>query len=58
MLLVPAAMQLLGRANWWLPGWLDRILPRVHVEGAADRGAPEPPQPPEPRRQPVLEPAG
>jgi putative drug exporter of the RND superfamily len=46
MLLVPAAMQLLGRANWWLPGWLDRVLPRVQVEGADDHGAgaPEPPR--------------
>jgi putative drug exporter of the RND superfamily len=58
MVLVPAAMQLLGRANWWLPGWLDRILPPVRVEGADDHGAaPEPPAA-GPRRQPVLEPAG
>jgi RND superfamily putative drug exporter len=28
LVLVPALMELLGRANWWLPGWLDRILPR------------------------------
>jgi uncharacterized membrane protein YdfJ with MMPL/SSD domain len=28
LVLVPAIMELLGRANWWLPGWLDRILPR------------------------------
>jgi RND superfamily putative drug exporter len=27
MVLVPAAMTLMGRANWWLPGWLDRLLP-------------------------------
>jgi uncharacterized membrane protein YdfJ with MMPL/SSD domain len=27
LVLVPAIMELLGRANWWLPGWLDRILP-------------------------------
>ncbi|MFB9366986.1 MMPL family transporter [Kitasatospora albolonga] len=27
MVLVPATMTLLGRANWWLPGWLDRLLP-------------------------------
>jgi RND superfamily putative drug exporter len=27
MLLVPAIMQLLGRANWWLPAWLERLLP-------------------------------
>ena len=32
--LVPAVMHLLGRANWWLPAWLDRILPRLHVEPA------------------------
>jgi RND superfamily putative drug exporter len=30
--LVPAVMHRLGNANWWLPGWLDRILPRLHVE--------------------------
>jgi RND superfamily putative drug exporter len=30
--LVPAAMHMLGRANWWLPAWLDRLLPRFHVE--------------------------
>jgi RND superfamily putative drug exporter len=33
--LVPAVMHMLGRANWWLPGWLDRALPRLHVEPAA-----------------------
>lgn len=33
MLLVPATMELLGDRNWWLPGWLDRGLPNVHVEG-------------------------
>jgi RND superfamily putative drug exporter len=35
MVLVPATMALLGRANWWLPGWLDNILPHLTVEGAA-----------------------
>jgi RND superfamily putative drug exporter len=30
--LVPATMELLGRANWWLPAWLDRRLPRFAVE--------------------------
>ena len=29
MVLVPALMQLFGRANWWIPAWLDRRLPRV-----------------------------
>jgi RND superfamily putative drug exporter len=36
MLLVPATMELLGDANWWLPKWLDRILPNVHIEGEKD----------------------
>ena len=35
MLLVPATMELLGRRNWWLPGWLDRILPDLRIEGSA-----------------------
>jgi RND superfamily putative drug exporter len=34
LLLVPATMRLLGDANWWLPGWLDRILPNLDIEGA------------------------
>jgi RND superfamily putative drug exporter len=34
MVLVPATMSLLGRANWWLPTWLDRILPHLDLEGA------------------------
>ncbi len=32
MVLVPAIMQLVGRANWWIPRWLDRALPRVAFE--------------------------
>ena len=32
MVLVPAVMQLMGRANWWIPRWLDRALPRVGIE--------------------------
>ena len=35
MLLMPALMHLLGKSAWWLPRWLDRILPNVDVEGAA-----------------------
>ncbi len=31
-LLVPALMHMLGGANWWLPGWLDRRLPRISIE--------------------------
>jgi RND superfamily putative drug exporter len=33
MVLVPATMELLGDRNWWLPSWLDRLLPNIHVEG-------------------------
>ena len=36
MVLVPATMELLGKANWWLPGWLDRVVPRISVEAAPD----------------------
>ncbi|TPW77527.1 MMPL family transporter [Schumannella soli] len=35
LLLMPALMHLLGRAAWWFPRWLDRIVPDVDVEGAA-----------------------
>jgi len=34
MLLVPATMELLGAKNWWLPAWLDRLLPTLNVEGS------------------------
>ena len=33
MVLVPATMELLGARNWWMPKWLDRVLPRLNVEG-------------------------
>jgi uncharacterized membrane protein YdfJ with MMPL/SSD domain len=32
MVLVPAAMELFGKVNWWLPGWLDRLLPGLRLE--------------------------
>lgn len=35
MLVVPATMELLGARNWWIPKWLDRVLPRLNVEGPA-----------------------
>ena len=41
MLLVPATMELLGDRNWWLPRWLDRVLPKIDVEGHADAPAHE-----------------
>ncbi|HET6952137.1 MAG TPA: MMPL family transporter [Acidimicrobiales bacterium] len=42
MVLVPATMELLGDRNWWLPRWLDRLLPRVDVEGEAVVPGPAP----------------
>ncbi|MBX5443362.1 MAG: MMPL family transporter [Solirubrobacteraceae bacterium] len=45
-LLVPAVMALLGRAAWWMPAWLGRLLPRIDLEG--EGGLPQ--QPPAPGR--------
>ena len=36
MVLVPATMELLGAKNWWIPKWIDRLLPRIDVEGHSD----------------------
>jgi putative drug exporter of the RND superfamily len=69
MLLVPATMELLGARNWWIPAWLDRIVPRLSVEGTdqpADAPAPAPvspvspaePVPAEPVPAEPVEPAG
>ena len=41
MLLVPATMALLGRGNWWIPQWLDRVLPNLNVEGESPTSAAE-----------------
>ena len=60
MLLVPATMELLGAKNWWIPRWLDRLLPKVNIEtphhrpdlppvGSTAATLPEP----DPRPQPV-----
>ena len=40
VVLVPATMKLMGDANWWIPGWLNRILPTIDIEG--EGGLPEP----------------
>ncbi|HKJ35998.1 MAG TPA: MMPL family transporter, partial [Solirubrobacterales bacterium] len=40
-LLVPAIMELLGERAWWLPGWLDRLLPTLHIEGPAEESGEE-----------------
>jgi RND superfamily putative drug exporter len=54
LVLVPATMELLGDRNWWLPKWLDRILPTVHVESSGeDDDLSEPPSaPPTEEREP------
>ncbi len=46
MLLVPALMELLGKVNWWLPGWLDRIIPRLEIERAPASAGQRPVTPP------------
>ena len=53
LLIIPAVMHLLGDAAWWLPKWLDRILPNVDVEGASlERTHPvHPTDEPEPSRR-------
>ncbi|MGH2475886.1 MAG: MMPL family transporter, partial [Candidatus Limnocylindrales bacterium] len=60
MLLVPATMELLGDRNWWLPRWLDRLLPRLDGEGgpgaAEPRPTEEPTEEPEPAPQLVSQP--
>lgn len=40
MTLVPAVLALAGRGAWWLPAWLDRILPDLDVEGTSLQKAP------------------
>ena len=47
MILVPATMTLMGDANWWLPGWLDRLLPTIDTDGGA--GLPDPGLEPDPQ---------
>jgi RND superfamily putative drug exporter len=46
LVLVPATMELLGDKNWWMPEWLDRIIPHLDIEGshpaALEPAAPQP----------------
>jgi putative drug exporter of the RND superfamily len=49
MILVPATMELLGDRNWWLPRWLDRLLPHVDVDGERAIPVHEPAAPDAPR---------
>jgi len=41
IVMVPATMRLMGDWNWWIPKWLDRILPKVSIEEEVDYGVPE-----------------
>ncbi len=55
LVLVPATMRILGRANWWLPAWLDRVLPRLDAtEAATASPAAGPPVPVPDTPAPVL----
>jgi putative drug exporter of the RND superfamily len=56
LVIAPAVVTLLGDKAWWLPGWLDRLLPNVSLEGHLVRGLDEPG--PEPEREREPEPAG
>ena len=55
MTLVPAVMGLLGRSAWWLPRWLDRLLPTIDIEGEAHDEVPDAEHPSHPQapRHPV-----
>lgn len=48
LVLVPAAMKLLGNANWWIPTWLNRLLPTLHLDPHPTFPAPTPTPPPTP----------
>jgi RND superfamily putative drug exporter len=48
MVLVPSTMELLGKANWWLPKWLDRVVPRISVEAPPELRPTAPESVPEP----------
>ena len=50
-ILVPAVMHKIGKSNWWIPRWLDKVLPRISVEGPDDRQ--ESATPPSPPRTPA-----
>lgn len=41
IILVPATMKLMGDFNWWIPAWLDRLIPEIDIEGDSALPAPE-----------------
>jgi RND superfamily putative drug exporter len=54
LVIAPAVVTLLGDRAWWLPGWLDKLLPNISLEGHLVKGLDEP----EPEREREPEPAG
>ena len=58
MVLVPATMELLGRANWWMPRWLGRRLPRLRVDGPTGVAGAAPLRRPAPADRVGSEPVG
>jgi RND superfamily putative drug exporter len=54
MVLVPAVMSLLGHRAWWLPGWLDRLVPTIDLDGGADDTPTPAPGHPGERRDPAF----
>jgi RND superfamily putative drug exporter len=61
LLIVPSLMFVFDRANWWIPAWLDRVLPRLEAEPAVvpspvSGPTPQPIPEPEPEPQPIPEP--
>ena len=53
MTLVPAFLTLLGEKSWYMPRWLDRLLPNITIEPPHEAGAPFPVAEPERPREPV-----
>jgi len=44
MILVPSIMAVLGKHAWWMPRWMEPIVPRLHLEGSAAAAAAAEPQ--------------
>jgi putative drug exporter of the RND superfamily len=53
MIIAPAVVTLLGDRAWWLPGWLDKLLPNISLEGHLVEGLDEKAAEPEPVRLPA-----
>jgi RND superfamily putative drug exporter len=52
LVIAPAVVTLLGDRAWWLPGWLDKVLPNVSLEGHLEEGVDRTPA--EPARVPIV----